>query len=57
MCECRLYHSSVGVVDISITDGFVDEEAIIGSPEVTDGNAVPEYGLQSKHGYFSVVNF
>lgn len=60
MCVCvfYLYHSSVGVADISVTDGFVDEEAVIRPPEVADGNAVAENGLQSKHGYFPVdVNF
>lgn len=56
MCVCvvSLYHSSVGVFDVAVADGFVDEEAVIGSPEVTDGDAVAENGLQSKHGYFPV---
>lgn len=54
----HLYHSSVRVADISVTDGFVDEEAVIGSPEVADGNTVAENGLQSEHGYFPVdMNF
>lgn len=49
-----LYHASFRVADISIADGFVDEETVIGPSEVADGNAVPENGLQSKHGHFSV---
>ena len=49
-----LYHASIGVTNISVADGFIDEEAVIRPPQVTDGNAVTENGLKSKHRHFPV---
>ena len=45
------YHS-IRVPDVSVCNGLVDEEAVVGAPDVTDGNAVTVYRLKAEQRNF-----
>lgn len=48
------HHSSVRVVDVSVSDLLVNKESVVGAPQMAYGNAVPEDCFQTEHRDFPV---